>query len=163
MSLPGGEGCRLVMMAVWLGAAETLLGLIHGCLAQGARGQLKDQASGLDTFPWGSEQVGSNQLSLLLSPGPEVCAQQSLRESSLGSKQGLKHTCFCEEEQTPPHLLPHQKVGLFILKTDAFHQYSRYTARDKRKMSVFLIPNQIHESRADNSPKGSALISVKIA
>lgn len=29
-------------------------------------------------------------------------------------------------------------------------------------MSVFLIPNQIHESRAESFPEGNALISVKI-
>lgn len=78
-------------------------------LSTGGGGRLRDHASGLSTFPWVSEQVESNQSKSVFTPSflkPKVCGQQSLREPSLGSKWGLTHCCFSEEEQRFPHSSP---------------------------------------------------------
>lgn len=61
-----------------------------------------------------------------------------------------------------PHPLRRLGRSFLSLRADTFHQHS-LTAREKRKMSVFLISNQIPESRAENHTEGKALVSVKIA
>lgn len=64
--------------------------------------------------------------------------------------------------ETSPHPLGRLGHSFLRLRADTFHQYS-LTAREKWKTSVFLISNQIPESRAENYTEGNALVSAKIA
>lgn len=122
-------------------------------LSQGGRRQAEGPCLWLGHFPLGLRTCGIKPqwLSSLTSfLGPE--GGQSVRDPSGRNKRGLTHLLLWGGADAYPNPLWRLGRSFLRLRADTFHQHS-LTAGEKWKTNVFLISNQIPESKAENHKK----------